>query len=387
MLDKNIKKINYKVTENMLHSGCVNKADFNNLTNKFNNLTDKYRVIEDKLIEVFNENNDLCENNQFLQKENEILKKQLEDLKIIVNKDFFICDELLYIDFDIFEYESDYSLENQINYYEEQLEILDNIFSDNDIYSTSQLRSRLSNSCNINKYDNIFNILEIANINLKSQNSKIDELNCKYNELDIRIKKFKKRIEQLPIGTVLEINGVKKTFKGKIEKTIDKINKMEKEFEEYCQHQIKWARGILGTKYSDDEIIKLIDIYNKLKNDIVKESSDSECELDTIVNKYNMKTKKIEEYKFLVELGNSFINNNINDKSQIKNFIKNNKEIIYSYDSKDKINRFISTCKRLYYLNQKIEIYNIVKSKCMTAIRDMNNNDFDNLLKLLDVKN
>lgn len=162
---------------------------------------------------------------------------------------------------------------------------------------------------------------------------------------------------------------------------------MEKDFEEYCQHQIKWARDILGAKYSDDKIIKLIDIYNKLKNDIVKESSDSECELDTIVNKYNMKTKKIEEYKFLVELGNSFINNNINDKSQIKNFIKNNKEIIYSYDSKDKINRFISTCKRLYCLNQKIDICNIVKSKSMTTIRDMSNQDFDSLLTLLENKN
>lgn len=308
----------------------------------------------------------------------------INELKtFIINKTELINDELLYIDFDIFQWESNYVFQKNNIHYEKYLDILDNIFEKYNINSLSELDSILSN-ISINKYNNIFNILENATIKLHSQNTKMDELKCKYNDLDNRIKEVKNKINKLPIGTVIKFNGVKKILKKKIEKPIDKIKRMEKYFEEYCQQQIKWARGILDTKYSDDEIIKLIDIYNKIKNDIVKDSSGSECELDTIVNKYNMKTKKIEEYKFLVELGNSFINNNINDKSQIKNFIKNNKEIIYSYDSKDKINRFISTCKRLYYLNQKVDVYNIVKSKCTTAIRDMNNQDFNNLLLLLD---
>lgn len=147
------------------------------------------------------------------------------------------------------------------------------------------------------------------------------------------------------------------------------------------------GRNILGDNYSDDEIIKLLDIYNKLNKDIIKDSSDSECELDVIINKYKMKSKKIEEYEFLSELGNSFINNNITDKSQIKNFIKNNKEIIYSYDTKDKINRFISTCKRIYLISQYLPIDNIVNSKSQTNIRDMKNIEFDNLLKLLEINN
>lgn len=97
---------------------------------------------------------------------------------------------------------------------------------------------------------------------------------------------------------------------------------MEQEYNEYCQQQISWAKEIIGDKYDDNEIIKLLDIYNKLiKNNNISNSEDSECELYIIVNKY--KSVKIQEYEMLSEFGNSFITNNINDKSQIKNFIKN----------------------------------------------------------------
>lgn len=54
-----------------------------------------------------------------------------------------------------------------------------------------------------------------------------------------------------------------------------------------------------------------------------------------------MKFKIKEEYKFLSEIGNSFINNNINDK----------------------INRFISTCKKIYLLSKIIKINNIINGK------------------------
>lgn len=88
----------------------------------------------------------------------------------------------------------------------------------------------------------------------------------------------------------------------------------------------------------------------------------------------------------LSKLGKQFIMKDITDKSQIQDIIKNYKKVIYCYDSKDKINRFISTCKRLYKLSEKVKIDNIMKSKCQTKIRDMTNIDFDNLLKLLDKK-
>lgn len=373
-------KINYKVTENMLHSGCVNKADFSNLTNKFNNLTDKYRVVEDKLIEVFNENNDLCENNQFLRKENEILRKQLEDLKIIVNKDNKINDELLYIDPDLF-VDTYYDLKEKNRYYEKYLDILDDIFDDNNINSLSELKTILSNSFYKNRYNNIFTILENSEIKIKSQNLKMIDLSNKYKNLDVRINIIKNKIQKLPIGHVVTIKGVKKIFRGKNEKC--NIFKMiEEEFNNYCNDQIIWAKSIIGNNIiSDKEIITLLDVYNKLTKKYSSGCS-SDDEISNIFNK--IESNKLNDYILLSELGKQFIKNDITDKSQIQDIIKNYKKVIYCYDSKDKINRFISTCKRLYALSQKIKVDNIMKSKCQTRIRDMTNTEFDNLLKLIE---
>lgn len=347
-----------------------NKADYNIIKSDYNNLKVK---------------------NKNLTEDNRLLKKQIDELKKIINKDIIINDDLLYIDFDIFN-ESHYELERQNNYYEKQMDILNSFFKNNNINGLQELKTIINtsilNANNYNyiykKYDNINIILEDVNINFQSQKLKINELLNNYKKLDNRIKHFKNKLKLIPIGTIITFNGVKKIYKGKIEKTIDKIKNMEEEYEEYCQKQISWAKKIIGDNYSDNEIIKLLDIYNKLIKEDKSNSSDSECDLDVIVNKY--KNIKIQEYEMLTEFGNSFINNNINDKSQIKNFIKNNKHIIYSYDSKDKINRFISTCKRLYKLSQIIEINNIIKSKCQTNIRDMNNIEFDNLLKLIENK-
>lgn len=75
-------------------------------------------------------------------------------------------------------------------------------------------------------------------------------------------------------------------------------------------------------------------------------------------------------------------------KSQIQDIIKNYKKELKHYDAnkESKQNRFISTCKRLYLISEKVNINNIVKSNCMTSIRDINNKDFDNLIKLLNNK-
>lgn len=46
----------------------------------------------------------------------------------------------------------------------------------------------------------------------------------------------------------------------------------------------------------------------------------------------------------------------------------------------EKINRFISTCKRIHKLTQKSTIENIVKGHTRTSIRD-SNDEIDNLIK------
>lgn len=80
MLEKNISKVNYKVSGDMIHSSCINKTEYISLTNDFNNLSFKYKTVEDKLIEVFDENKDLYEKNRILQEENILLKEKNEKI-------------------------------------------------------------------------------------------------------------------------------------------------------------------------------------------------------------------------------------------------------------------------------------------------------------------
>lgn len=88
----------------------------------------------------------------------------------------------------------------------------------------------------------------------------------------------------------------------------------------------------------------------------------------------------------LIKFGEYIDKNNINDKSQIKDFIEVNKKFIKNYESKDKYNRFISTSKRIYKLSSYIETNILVNSRTYTKIRDISNNSFDNLLILLENK-
>lgn len=138
--------------------------------------------------------------------------------------------------------------------------------------------------------------------------------------------------------------------------------------------------------YDDKRIIKIIDVYNKLCK-TYNTGNSSDDELDLIANE--METIENQRFNIMCKLGNNIINNNIENKSQISDFIKKNKKILHYYDvEKDdnKVNRFISTCKRLYLLSEIININNIIKSKCLTNIRDMNNTEFNNLLKLIENK-
>lgn len=335
----------------------------------------------------------------------EKLYEKIRNKEKNINKDKFISDDLLYIDFDIFQYESEYELKEKVIYYEKQIDILNTFFRDNNINNLTELKTKISSSNLVSndysynylfkKYDNMFEILENANIKFQSQNIKIKELSNKYNNINIRMKIIKDKVNKLPIGTILTLNGVKKVFKGKNENTIDKIKMVQEEFDEYCSQQINWAKHILGNKYSDDDIIKLLDIYNKLIN-VDQDSSSDENNTSKKYNKYynNIKLKKIEEFKEYCNLGNDFIKDNINSKKDFsKEDLESIKEIIknsdISYGKKDdKINRFINQCKRYYILSQKITNHNnIIRSKCKTYIRDINNKEFDNLLILLENKN
>lgn len=242
-------------------------------------------------------------------------------------------------------------------------------------------------------------ILEESDFKLNTQKIKEDELKDNIIIFENRLKMIKKKISKIKTGTILEIKGIKKVYKHKIEKR--NIFKMiEEEFNEYCQKQINWAKTILDDNYSDCQIIKLLDILNKLNGNYNSISSSSDINSDSeIYKRYNkrynnIKSKKIEEFKEYCDFGKDFINDGINSKKDIpEELLEIIKESINSsdinYGKKDeKINRFINQCKRYYILSQKIKnTDNIIKSKLKTNIRDISNKDFDNLLLLLDNKN
>jgi hypothetical protein len=346
-----------------------------------------------KLKQFIKEQNNIVLKNKIdyddLEKENESLQKQIDKLTIINND--FIKDELIYIDLDIFEYESNYILKKKVISYENQLDYINCFLYNNNISNFEELTKIIKFYKKNNydyiykKYENIFTILNNVDINFQSQKLKMSELFNNFEYLDNKIKKIKNKINTLPIGSIVKINGVKKIFRGKIENHINKIKMVQEDFDEYCNKQIQWAKSIIGNDIEDTKIIKLLDILNKLNKSYTSTKSDSEGEISDIFNE--MENIEVQRYNMLFKLGNSFIKKDISDKSQIPDIIKNYKKIIYSYDSKDKINRFISTSKRMYKISILINTENIIKSKCMTSIRDMSNNSFDNLLKLLENMN
>lgn len=409
MLDNKLFKQNIsqnKSLENIIdHSECISQLEnmYKIIVNKENENKCEYNKLENKFIDICNNEDDLIKINKRINKENEILKfkiKEMEKYKEnntipISYEDDIIYDKLLYIDFDVFK-ESEYILQKRVNYYEFKLNCVNDFLYEHNISSfgeLSQIVTYYKNS-NINKVNK-----KLENVNIKIQSQKLKTINLtnKYKYLDIRIKEIKNKINKLPIGTVIKINGVKKIFKGKTEKLIDKIKTMEEEYNNYIKSQILWARKIVDKDINDDKLIKILDLYNKLTNNKnILCSSESETEKN---NKYynilnENKNIKILEFETYSKLGNQFIDDKINSK---KDLSKDNlifiKEIIKTSDIKsgskdDKINRFINTCKRCYILSQKLsDKNNIIKNKCKTDIRDINNSDFYNLIKLLENNN
>lgn len=380
-----------------------------------NNISKLKDIIKEQSIYKFNYDilknkyNKLEDKNKILREDNRLLKSKIDkNLPYGKNNNDFINDDLMFIDIDIFEYQSEYTLKKKVIYYEKQLDILNNFFENNNISGLTELKDIISNSVfNSNnysylfkKYDNIDYILENTKINFQFQKSKTIELFNKFKNIDIRIKRIKDKIEKLPVGTIITVNGIKKVFKGKIEKTINKIKKMEQEYEEYYSQQISWAKSVIGNDLSDEKIVKILDIFNKINGNYNCSSSGSDINEDSEIykrynNRYNnIKIKKIEEFNLYCDFGKDFINDGINTKKDIpKELLEVIKEVIKSSDisygkNDEKFNRFISSCKRYYILSQKNEKHdNIIRSKCKTSIRDMNNQDFDNLLKLIENNN
>lgn len=378
------------------------------LNRKSKNIVDHGECIlqmESLYEKIINNEKEFISNKNSLYKENEYLKDEIVFLKKLNNKFKNIIAKYNYYNNDEMDFGDDIetlyvikdddimSMKKQIKYYEYQFDILNTFFRNNNINKIEELKKLIfdskvkeKNNCIYRKYDNIEKIIENANINLQSQNNKLNEISYKYNNFNIKLNTIKNKVNKLPIGTILTINGIKKRFKGKIENTVNKIKMLEQEYNEYCEKQIDWAKSIIGDKYKYNEIINLLDIFNKLNKNYKSDDSSGD-ELSLIFN--DLKENKNNEYKIICNLGKYFIDNNIEDKSQIKDIIKNYKKELKHYDAnkENKQNRFISTCKRIYLLSQKININDIVKSNCMTFIRDINNDRFNDLLKLIDNNN
>lgn len=376
----NINKVMNRDCPDCIYCKCKND-EIKTIRRQNKKLKDEIIHKDEKINELENYINDfIC----FTKKYN---INNIKDLKsFIINKSEFVYDDLMDIDYDVFEYESTYLLEKQIEDYEGQLDILNNFFNDNNINNLSELKKRVSRLSLNDKYYNVNMLLDDLIVKSKSQNNNFNVLLNDYNNFDNKIKKVKHKLSNLKDGTIITIKGVKKIYKNKIEKK--NIFKMiEQEFNDYCDEQIKWAKTIIDGNYNDCQIIKLLDILNKLNKEYLSDDSSSD-ELDIIVNK--MEKNKNNDFELMANLGKVFLNKNITDKSQISDFIERNKKILHYYDvGKDdnKVNRFISTCKRLNLLSNNIKIKNIVKSKCITSIRDMANKDFNNLMLLLNNKN
>jgi ElaB/YqjD/DUF883 family membrane-anchored ribosome-binding protein len=329
----------------------------------------------------------------------ENLKNQNNKLINIINKTSTDeLDELLHIDPDIFEYDSGYILKNKVIYYEKQLYYVNEFLNSNNISNFEKLTEIINfyeNNNNNNSNTDVLNVIENKEEYIRPMINSMskDEIIQTQNQINNSLEKIKNKLSRIKEGDIITVRGIKrkaiiikdKLKFVKIENLINKIKMVQEEFDIYCDKQIQWAKEVLKNDIDDNKIINLLDILNKLHKSYISIKSDSEGEISDIFN--DMENIEVQRYNTLFRLGNSFIKNDISDKSQISDIIKNYKKIIYSYDSKDKINRFISTSKRMYKISKLINTENIIKSKCMTSIRDMSNKDFDNLLTLLENKN
>lgn len=389
------------------HSDCIIQMEklYKKLEKKDNDyifIKKEHDKLYNNFIDICNRKDHLFKENNYLKNEIEYLKNQINGINLVINdKSKHINDELLYIDYDIFEYESKYILKKKIISYEKQLDYIDEFLYNNNVSSFEELSQIILyyKDNNNNKNTDIGSDKETIKPIIKSMSK--EEMCRMKQQIDNSFKNIKNKLSTIKEGDVIIIKGnqrkaiiIKDKLKlCKIENPINKIKMVEEEFNNYCKKQISWAKDILGSDYDDIKIIKLLDIFNKLINnkDNLSSESESENEYSDIYN--NIKLRKMQEFEEYIKLGNNFTNKNINSRKDLtKEDLVFIKEIIKTSDIKygtkdEKINRFINQCKRYSIISQKISNNNIINGKCKTIIRDINNKDFDDLLKLIENKN
>lgn len=390
---------------------CQNIIDHNDCILQLEKLYEKIKTQEKKIIYYKNnydnsikdlnnlENNfiESCNNENILYEENKLLKKEItrimdESNKYDYNTEFGDDIENLYTqdNLDII------YIKKQIKYYNFQFNYINNFLNSNNIKSFNDLIDIINFYKNKSQIDNNSKVVEKGDRNIFDINKFTKEWNDKYNCI-------KSKISKLKPGTIIVINGKKKMFKKKEyynncinekhdhiinkikiknELLINNIKRVEEDFNIYYKNRISIARKIIGNNMDDDKIIELLSIYDKLNKDYKKSPESLNDELINISKEFD--NVKLTEYNVLIKFGEYIDKNNINDKSQIKDFIEVNKKFIKNYESKDKYNRFISTSKRIYKLSSHIETNILVNSRTYTKIRDISNDSFDNLLKLIE---
>jgi hypothetical protein len=131
----------------------------------------------------------------------------------------------------------------------------------------------------------------------------------------------------------------------------------------------------LEKEYNNFKIIE--NIYNKLKEDVNINTvfKNKNNKINALFSDYE--NNRINEYKVLLEIGNLFINNKLT-KEESKEF--------NSMNQNSRPARIIRQSKRIYLLEEFVNIKNIALSGISNWLRDTSENNFEILLSFFDKK-
>jgi hypothetical protein len=296
-----------------------------------------------------------------------------------------------------------------------------------------------------NRIISLENEKEIQKLELKSN----IEDNVLFKELKESNEKYKKEINSLNEEINIFKNKKDRPSKSNVKKNKNKYNRAEKvtlnkclynRFKKESEENIYYygnyfntllnnnlgpnlSFGTLIKEYEDEKHVKnLANAKNKLKKackkikiykhfidelNIKKEYNRNIKKLynkiiNNIDNTFNVKidNPKNEIEKFFSinikskyddidsqsNLGCLFIKENINNKIDLKTYIKNNNNLYLNslINNENRISRFIAFCKRIYKLNKYISIDTIMYCRFLNDIRDISDDIFLNLIEKVD---
>lgn len=262
---------------------------------------------------------------------------------------------------------------------EKKLELKSNI-EDNDLYKKiKELNNNLLESND--KLRNNYNFLkEEINI-LKNKKSSLKKTNIlkRDDENKIYYQNYFKKLLNNNLKPTLSISDLyKKTIvkkaKDKIKNAIRKVN--------MCLNFIKQLE--IKKNYN----ISIKNLFNKIKNNISNKINikinDPKNEIEKLFSiNINSKYNEIDSRS---KLGDLFIKENINNKTELKRFIKINNNMFLNslINNENKIGRFINFSKRIYKLTKYVNIDTIIYCKFLNDIRDISDEMFLNLIIILD---